>query len=376
MIPDAAVCRGQGHMHAIFLASFMIEWQHQAPFFWEKEMKWLKRVLVALVLLVLGVAGLAVATALKTPRPVGFQQIAVPDGVGGKLPVAIWYPTTASPHPTTLIGIRLMDVAENAPVAGDRLPLVLISHGNGGGPASHADLAMALASAGYVVAAPMHMGDNFLDQSALATPGWLAGRSRELRASADYLLDAWSGRGRLDRRRIGAYGFSAGGFTVLAAVGARPDLGMIPGYCARQPEFACDLLRQAKSPLLRAGGSIPAAQSDPRIRAAVAAAPGLGFTMGGQALGQVAVPVQLWSADGDLNIPEASNMRVVRAGLGSYGEYHAVPGARHMSFLVPCGPIGPPALCKDVDGFDRSAFHARMNASVIDFFNRHLAAAP
>ncbi|MCK7495223.1 MAG: hypothetical protein MZW92_32090 [Comamonadaceae bacterium] len=59
-----------------------------------------------------------------------------------------------------------MEVARNAPVAGGGLPLVVVSHGNGGGPQSHADLALALASAGYVVAAPMHTGDNFFDQSA------------------------------------------------------------------------------------------------------------------------------------------------------------------------------------------------------------------
>jgi predicted dienelactone hydrolase len=339
-------------------------------------MKWLKRALAALVLLVLGVGSVAVATALKAPRPVGFQLVQVPDGNGGSIPAAVWYPTTASPHPATLLGTRLMDVAANAPVAGAKLPLILISHGTGGGPGSHADLAMALAAAGYVVAAPMHAGDNYLDHSALGRADWLAGRNRELSETVDYLLGAWGSHGQLDRGRIGAYGFSAGGYTALAAVGARPDLGMIPDYCAHQPEFACELLRQAKSPLLSAGTSVPAAQRDPRIRAAVVAAPGLGFTMGGQALGQVAVPVQLWSADGDVNVPEASNMRTVRAGLGQHADYHAVPGAYHMSFLVPCGPVGPPVLCKDADGFDRTAFHARMNASVIGFFDRNLGARP
>jgi hypothetical protein len=45
----------------------------------------------------------------------------------------------------TLVGLQLMDVAADATVAGKGLPLVLISHGNDGGLASHADLAMALA---------------------------------------------------------------------------------------------------------------------------------------------------------------------------------------------------------------------------------------
>src|SRR5437764_6128057 len=137
-------------------------------------MKWLKRTFAVLLLLVAGVAGVAVATALKSVRPVGFQLVQVKDGAGGSFAAGIWYPTTGSPRPTTLIGMRLMDVASNGPVSGNRLPLILISHGNGGGPGSHADLAMALAASGYVVAAPMHSGDNYLDNSSLATPNWLA----------------------------------------------------------------------------------------------------------------------------------------------------------------------------------------------------------
>lgn len=96
-------------------------------------MKWFKRALAALVLLAVGMGGLAVATALTATRPVGFQQVVVSDGDGGHFALSLWYPTTASPRPTTLIGTRLMTVAKDAPVAGERLPLVLISHGNGGG---------------------------------------------------------------------------------------------------------------------------------------------------------------------------------------------------------------------------------------------------
>jgi predicted dienelactone hydrolase len=339
-------------------------------------MKWLKRTLAVLLLLVAGVAGVAVATALKAGRPVGFQVVQIADGAGGSIPAGIWYPTTGSPRPTTLIGMRLMDVAPNGPVNGSRLPLILISHGNGGGPGSHADLAMALAATGYVVAAPMHAGDNYMDGSGLATPNWLASRGRDLRLTTDYLLGAWSGHDRIDASRIGAFGFSAGGYTVLAAIGAQPDLRLIPEHCAKQPEFVCAMLRQAKSPLLspllQASAAIPASQPDPRIKAAVVAAPGLGFTMAGSALAGVKAPVQLWSAADDTTVPYDSNARVVREGMAQGVEFHLVPRAGHMAFLVPCGPIGPPALCKDAEGFDRTFFHAHMNKSVIDFFNRQL----
>lgn len=335
-------------------------------------MKWFKWTLAVLLLLVAGIGTVAVATALKSTYSVGFQMVQVPDGSGGSFQAGVWYPTSATPRPTTLIGLQLMSVAYDGAVSGNRLPLILISHGNGGGPGSHADLAMALASSGYVVAAPMHTGDNFLDQSGLATQGWLATRNRELRQTVEYLLGAWSSHQQIDGKRVGAYGFSAGGYSVLAAAGARPDLGLVATHCVQQPEFVCAMLRQVKSPLLQAGVAVPPTQADPRIRAVVVAAPGLGFTMAGNALDGITVPVQLWSADLDTNVPYASNTRLVREGLKHHAEFHAVPGAHHMSFLVPCGLIGPPALCKDANDFDRKAFHAQMNASVIDFFNRQL----
>lgn len=95
--------------------------------------------------------------------------------------------------------------------------------------------------------------------------------------------------------------------------------------------------------------------------------------MAGPALAHVAIPVQLWSADADVTVPYASNTRIVREGLGQHAEFHAVPGAGHLAFLAPCGPIGPPTLCKDAGGFDRKAFHALMNDTVIGFFHRTLA---
>jgi predicted dienelactone hydrolase len=113
-----------------------------------------------------------------------------------------------------------MDVAANGPISGRDLPLVVISHGNGGGLGSHADLALALAAAGYVVAAPMHPGDNYADQNVVGSVSWLSGRNQQLRATVDYLLNDWQGHDRIDPQRVGAFGFSAGGFTVLTAVGA------------------------------------------------------------------------------------------------------------------------------------------------------------
>jgi predicted dienelactone hydrolase len=267
-----------------------------------------------------------------------------------------------------------MDVAANGPVSGDDLPLVVISHGNGGGLGSHADLALALADAGYVVAAPMHAGDNHADQSAVGSLSWLSGRNQQLHATVDYMLSTWPGHDRIDPERVGAFGFSAGGFTVLTAVGAQPDLRIIARHCTESNEFACELLRHADSPLLHsaATGTDGAFLPDARIKAAVVAAPGLGFALGPSAFGNVSVPIQLWSADQDTNVPYATNTKPVREALGPLAEFHSVPGAGHFSFLAPCGLLRPPGICSDPGQFDRKAFHANMNASVVAFFEKSM----
>ena len=140
-------------------------------------MKWIRRLLIAAIILAFGLVGIAFSTALRSERPVGFQIARATDADGKPFAVGVWYPTESRPWPTTLLGPLLMNVARDAPMSGRDLPLVVISHGNGGGPQSHADLALALASAGYVVAAPMHPGDNYADQSALGSSSFFTGRT-------------------------------------------------------------------------------------------------------------------------------------------------------------------------------------------------------
>ncbi len=332
-------------------------------------MKWIAGIFIVIAILAYGLVHYAMSTALRTENPVGFEIIQISAVDGHSFPAGVWYPTQAQPRPT-LLSIILMNVAHNAPISGDALPLVVISHGNGGGPASHADLALALANAGYVVVAPMHSGDNYADQSAVGSVTWLSGRTKELHATIDYMLKNWEGRDRIDPERIGAYGLSAGGFTVLTAVGAQPDLRIIANHCAESPEVICDLLRSVNSPYLNADTPTmeDAFLPDLRIKAAVVAAPGLGFTMVPNGLDNVHVPIQLWSAENDINVPYETNTRLVREALGSWVEFHSVPGAGHFSFLTPCSFLAPSAICSDEGQFDRKVFHTDMNASIIMFF--------
>lgn len=338
-------------------------------------MKWIIRGAAALAIAAAALAALFVGTARTSERPVGFQ-VARVESPSGPVAVALWYPTAATPWPTTFVGGQLLDVARDAPVAGRDRPVVLISHGNGGSALSHVDLAMALAGAGFVVAAPTHAGDNHADASRQGAAALYSQRTGQMRAVLDHVLARWAGAPHVDATRVGAFGFSAGGHTVLSLVGGTPDMARIATHCARTPEFVCTALRQAGSPLLAGADGAGVFAADPRIRAAAVAAPGLGFTFAGRGLSGVRVPVQLWSVGQDATVPFATNTRVVRDGLGARAELHAVPGATHVAFLAPCGLLRPPAVCADAPGFDRTAMHASMNADVVRFFNRQLAVAP
>ena len=336
----------------------------------KKIMKRLRWMFIVVIILVGGLVAAAFLTALRTERPVGFQVVIATDPDGQRFAIGVWYPTQAQPLPTTLVGPVLMNVARDASVSGSDLPLVVISHGNGGGIQSHADLALALANAGYIVAAPQHTGDNFSDQSAVGSVSWLSRRASEFQATVDYMLNDWQSHNQIDPERIGAYGFSAGGFTVLTAVGAQPDLRLIAKHCAEAPEFVCDLLRQVKSPLLNTDTPLTDAAFSPdlRIKAAVVASPGLVFTLVPNGFGNVRIPIQLWHGDKDENVPYVTNIQPILDALGSRVEFHSVSGAGHFSFLVPCGLLVPPAICSEQGQFNRKAFHTDMNTSIIEFF--------
>ncbi len=334
---------------------------------------WIWRILLLLILLLAALWGAFYLTALSTERPVGFQIKAAQDQAGKPITVGIWYPTT-SPLSATWAGSFFMQVAKDGEVLGNQLPLIVISHGTGGGIPSHVDLALALAAAGYVVAAPMH-SDNYLDMSAVGTPAYIKGRTEQLSATLDFMLNQWDAHQRIAADKIGAYGFSIGAFTVLTAAGAQPDLSSVAGYCANNREFVCDMLTETNSFLL--GTELPADinqfRQDSRIKAAVLAAPGLGFTFAApEAFAQVTLPVQLWHGEQDNTVPYASNTQVIRNNLHNKAEFHLVPHAAHFSFLAPCGLLTMLPLCEDAEPFDRSAFHQQMNAEVIRFYNQQL----
>jgi len=195
------------------------------------------------------------------------------------------------------------------------------------------------------------------------------------------MLASWRHHDALDPSRIGMFGFSAGGFTALVAIGGTPDLTTVAPYCAAHPdEWACRKLKERKINAAILPGQSAAAPNwvhDPRIGAAVIAAPAVAYAFSAAALSAVTVPIQLWRGDSDEILPHPNYAQVVYDRLPVKPEYHVVPNAGHFAFLAPCTPAlatVAPEICRDPAGFDRAAFHREFNPAVVAFFKAKLPA--
>jgi predicted dienelactone hydrolase len=303
----------------------------------------------------------------------GFERVTVTDPDGPPLEAGIWYPSEASASPQPL-GLYQQNVATDAAVAGHGLPLIVMSHGSGGSFEGHYDTALALAAAGFVVAAVTHTGDNYRDHSGFAQIE--KDRPRHFKALVDYMLVSWPHRDLIDPARIGMFGFSAGGFTVLVLIGGEPDMTLGPAYCATYPdEWACRKIREYGS----ARAAPNALVHDRRISAAVIAAPAVGYAFTPEALAGIKAPIQLWRGDSDEILPHPRHAQHVYDGLLSKPEYHVVPNAGHFAFLAPCTAMAEqfaPEICRDPAGFDRAAFHQQFNSAVVAFLKAKLPARP
>lgn len=279
---------------------------------------------------------------------ISFKTLSVPDGDGPPIEIGIWSAGALTP--------------------GQSRKLIVMSHGTGGHFRGHEDTARALAAAGFVVASLTHTGDNWRDSSQAAD---VAERPRQFHVVIDWMLGDWKERTALDPAKVGAFGFSAGGFTVLTAAGGQPNLAKMVGHCREHPDyFDCNLVTQH-------GAALPTKPwvHDDRIKAVVAAAPALGFTFTREGLANVKQPIQLWRAGADQILPAPLYADAVREALPRPLEFRDVPGAGHFDFLQPCNKqlaAQAPVICAPTPGFDRAAFHEGFNREVVRFFREAL----
>jgi predicted dienelactone hydrolase len=311
------------------------------------------------------------------------------------LVTTIWYPaasdTLMSEHsigPPASPLFRLGEWADEAKRADGQFPLILLSHGTGGSAQIMAWLARGLASHGYVVAAVNHPGNNALEE--YTAEGFLVWweRARDLSTVIDVLLrDPEFGRA-IDRRRIGAAGFSLGGYTMFEIAGGRTDPALFQRFCRSAEAEGCDdppefpnlFARWAElertSPAFRnTVGQAGRSYRDGRVRAAFAIAPALGPALIPDSLRRITIPVEIVAGQDDRIVPVGPNAQLL-AGLARRATLTLLPGGvGHYTFLATCTESGrraQPQLCGDAGGVDREAIHRRTSDLALRFFDRTL----
>ena len=235
-------------------------------------------------------------------------------------------------------GAAARDAKED--LSGGPYPLVVLSPGFAIGASTYAWLAEHLASYGLAVIAMDH-GEE-LDPGLL----WRAtvDRPRDTRS-----VIAQSGDlGRLvDATRVAVVGHSYGGYTALAAAGARLDSTRLREICegARPDDpiiFQCDALvphiddmADAAELGLPPDGPWPS-WGDARVDAAVALA-GDAVIFGEAGMAEVGVPVMAIGGTADADAPYQWGTRLAYESAGSQRKVEiGLEGAAHMIFTGPC----------------------------------------
>ena len=357
--------------------------------------------IVAAVVLALATRSLCAAS----PLPVGYTNASVVGNTASRgdldnrLHVVIWYPAVAG-TPTEPIAIgppgvpyfEESDGALDAPIAAtpSSLPFIVVSHGTGGTSMDLSWLCAGLAARGYIVASVDHPGNNALEAPTVAGNAvwWL--RADDLSRVIDGVLAMPRFGARIDRARIGAAGFSLGGYTVLVLAGARSDDRLLGAYCARKPTTpVCSGVATPTMPDVGARAAALAA-SDPTFRAAMAAnltthrdarvksvfsiAPALGPAIVPESLASIDVPVAVLAGAGDPIVPVLDNAIPDALGITN-AELTLFPKAvGHYSFLTDCAAAGRAqfaAICGDA-GPTRTALHRAATDLAAAFFDRTL----
>lgn len=373
----------------------------------------MRPLLPALVCLLLNLApsamntASAATTANNRPQPVGQQSVHFEDTArrnwsdSGARPVEalIWYPAATGTQETDW-EVAIFKAGRNAKGAAmatnpAKLPLIVLSHGTGGSAAGMAWLGETLAANGYIVAAPNHHG-NTGAEPAPQLQGTLVwwDRPQDISVLVDRLLADPRLGPRIDTSRIGVAGFSIGGYTALAAVGARLSHAQWQKFCTdaataascklppevigKFPEGEAERLLTQDPRVLKAVAHMDDAYRDPRIKAAFAIAPVAGVAMTRDSLAAIAVPVQLVVGSDDDQAMARFNAEPMAAAIPG-AKLRILPKVTHYSFLPTCNDRGQTyvkELCASPAGVDRDVLHQQVSADAVEFFGRTLRAAP
>jgi predicted dienelactone hydrolase len=313
-----------------------------------------------------------------------------------ELHVVVWYPAPVTavetqqvigPPEAPLFAAGM--ASPNAPMvpAMDPLPLIVLSHGTGGSAMQMAWLGTALARAGFIVAAVDHPGNNASEAYTAEGFALWWERATDLSEVIDGMLADQNFGPKIDKARIGAAGFSLGGYTVMEIAGAQTDVGLLYDRCEKQADqTACRVpemktmgtAMQILSQVRKTSGASLAASADSyrdaRVHAVFAIAPALGFTLTPESLHAIREPVEIVVGSTDPIAPANENASYIRSNIRGARET-VLPGVAHYTFLDSCTAAAKQKLgvyCEDAASVDRDKVHEQVAAEAVGFFEAAL----
>lgn len=338
----------------------------------------------------LRVAGLLLALLAATAARAAVGVLEVP-AQGERGPLVLFYPTAQAEASVDRGPFRLRFAPGATPERGNGR-LVVISHGSGGSPWPQGDLAKQLAQAGFVVALPLHAGDNWRDASDAGPISW-----KRRPAEISRTIDAVAGDVRfaplLSLDRVGVFGMSAGGHAALTLAGGQWSPSLLRKHCEvhLDDDFptcvglalqlrgnAFDGAKKAVARLVLGRYLDDAtwySHEDRRVAAVVAEVP-FAVDFQPQSLARPRVPLGLVRAGRDAWLAPAHHVDAVLRACTTCTLVADLPTAGHGSLLSPQVPMEdlPAAaqpLLRDPPGFDR-ALVPQAHARIAAFFRQHL----
>ncbi|MBV9568599.1 MAG: alpha/beta hydrolase [Hyphomicrobiales bacterium] len=311
---------------------------------------------------------------------------------GDQLRITIWYPAAARAVEEALdIGppnqplFRPGKAAPEAGFADDKArPVILLSHGFGGTARVMAWFGTALAREGFIVIAVDHPGNNGRDTMTIAGATLFWERPGDLRAALARVKADGAIAPHLDLARLGVSGFSAGGFTGLAAAGARVDIRRFQafcmanptdGVCAPQKEFPVSAAQAEQFLMAReSAGEIARSRDDLSIsgvKAAFLLAPAIVQSLDPGSLSRFSVPVDIVLGAADDVANPKTNGEVAAATIPG-ARITILPGVGHYDFLSECTPAGEATIPVCPTKVPRSETHKAAIDEALAFFHRAL----
>lgn len=231
------------------------------------------------------------------------------------------------------------------------MPLIVISHGLGGGRTAFKYFAEHLASHGYVVAVPEHPGSSgkqFEDllnnkETDVSRPTEFIDRPLDISFLLDELLKRNETdpalKGRINPDQIGVLGHSYGGYTALALAGGNLTFGPLKQDCAPtliSQSLNLSLLLQCQALTLP---SKKYSLADPRVKGVIAINSIGGSIFGEEGYKSVKTPLMLISATADtIATPLFEQLRPFSWISSKKKQLVLIDGATHFSVLDPLAP--------------------------------------